>query len=272
MDQSDKINTLKAVETILRNRPGADLRAHEEEIESLAKVITGVADEETKARVDKHLEGCAECREVLVTLQWADSPATNLDPEISSDRPEPASRAARTGLRWAAVSAAAAMVIGFAWLLSTLDDKTPPTDAPMGLKGTDDNLTLVVGRGASRCILKPLDTLATNDQIGLFYSTLHDGYLLVFALDDNGETSLLFPAGMAESAPIAPGENRSLPDGALVEAGSGCEWIVGVFSDMPLQASEVARAIEDRTQAEGRCGIEIAVPAARTVKILPFVR
>jgi hypothetical protein len=271
MDQSEKTNTLKAVETILRNRRGADLRAHEEEIESLAKVITGVADEETRGRVDRHLESCAECREVLVTLQWADSPATE-GPDVGSERPRQDKRASSAGLRWVAVSAAAAMILGFAWLLSTLGEKTAPTDSRMGLKGTDDNLTLVVGRGASRYVLKPLDTLETNDQIGLFYSTLRDGYLLVFALDDAGETSLLFPAGGAQSAPIRTGDNLSLPDGALVEAGSGCEWIIGVFSDAPLRVSDVTRAIENRKRTDGRCGIEIKVTAARTVKVVPFVR
>ena len=272
MEHIDKSTVVNVIEKILQNRRGADLRAHEVEIELLANVITGVADAKTKERVNRHLESCAECRETLVTLHWSDSTERGSLPSASSD-PMRNKHSTSQIAKWAAISAAAVLIITFAWLLLYRNNKTLPSDnTMMEIKGQDDNLAVVVGRGASRYILQPLDRLETGDQLGIFYSTNRPGYLMVMALDASGAISLLSPAERSESCPIETGENISLPDGAKVEAGSGCEWVIGVFSDTALTVKEVTRAIQHRIQTDRRCGIDIKMKAARSIRVLSFVR
>ena len=63
-----------------------------------------------------------------------------------------------------------------------------------------------------------------------------------------------------------------MPDGAVVQAGHGCEWFVAVYSDKPLTLEKVAREIEEVKIGKGECEIKLEIRDARTVRILPFSR
>ena len=84
--------------------------------------------------------------------------------------------------------------------------------------------------------------LKTDDQLGLFYTSEHDAYLTVYYLDQAGDAVRLFPARQPESALVQAGVATPLPDGARVNAGQGCEWIVGMMSSRPL-ADATAREL-----------------------------
>jgi hypothetical protein len=139
-------------------------------------------------------------------------------------------------------------------------------------KGSSDSLRVAVERGNLRFRVQPMDRLEDGDRVGLFYSATRGGYLLVMTRDQDKHVATLSPARAGESAPIRPGVDVALPDGAVVGRGESCEWIVAVFSDAPLKESEVRAQIAGAEYVRETCELRLKIPEARMVRIVPVRR
>ncbi len=201
---------------------------------------------------------------------------TNVSPLNRPDAASPRAPSAPSHSRWKAlaIAASALVVLGASltlYRLGHIDRETPPSDE-MAVKGSADSFFVGVSRGPHRFIADPLDRLEVGDRLGMFYSAEMSGRLMVVNRDASGEISLLYPAGGKASGPVSAGKEISLSDGALVRDGSGCEWIIAVFSDAPLLFSDVTGAVKQAETDDKTCKIKLEVPGARTVRTLPFQR
>ena len=136
-------------------------------------------------------------------------------------------------------------------------------------KGNFDNIFVVAQRGARQFKLKEGDRLIQGDQLGFFYSTDEPGYLAVFALTEDSEVTLLFPAGKKSSDPITVGNQVPIPDGAVIDQGKGCEWILGVFSDTPLDTDPMIGVFKNASRGKN---CELVVPEisdTRSIRVFP---
>ena len=170
------------------------------------------------------------------------------------------------------VAAAVLLLFGVTRLFGPERTETTRAVSILSVKGEGDRFIVAVARGAARFVAEPLTRIETDDRLGMFYTTTRGGYLMVLSRDRSGKVLLLHPSGSEMSAPIVVGENISLKEGAIAEPGSGCEWIVAVFSDAPLIFKEAAEAVESGRPSDRECGLDIQIAGARRIDILPLRR
>ena len=144
----------------------------------------------------------------------------------------------------------------------------PPRDTSIELtpKGRDDRLEIAVQRGEARFRVRPNDRIATGDQLGFFYTAPSAGHLALLTMDENGKVEVL------SNGTIRAGSEIALPDGAIADEGSGCEWIIAVFSNAALSLSDVESQIAGATRESSGCRLEPVVSNARSVRVIPLVR
>ncbi len=242
-----------------------------ETMEAMALTLSGHASLKELEQVNRHLEQCELCRASLLwhsqmTAQSVLSPLIRKDPSPRSvvlfKRPAP--------FLFAAAAALIAVVIGIQFLKPV--ELTRPSDVTMVTKGFSDEMFVAVKRGELEFVLKPGDKLQQGDAVGLFYSAESAGYAAVFNLDSHGEATLLFPSGKEKSARIDAAKKAPLPDGAQVQEGAGCEWLVGVFSEREFDLRAVKKKVESAAMNSTECRLHLAIPDTRSVIVIPFSR
>ena len=129
---------------------------------------------------------------------------------------------------------------------------------------------MAIQRGDAKYKLRPMARIKRGDIIGLFYSATKTGYIAVFSHDQARRTTLLYPSRRTESASIAAKHQAPLPDGAVVEQGTGCEWFVAVFSDKPLSLKTLSAQIAESHHVNNSCNLILDIKDARTVRVLPL--
>ena len=246
-----------------------------EETESVALALGGQAPAEEANEAKAHLDHCEHCRETVHLLeQLTDSGALSplSDPLTYWQVPPHRNRWWRLFESRGVIAAAALVFLGLVVTLSWSLHEKPRDDGPSTLtvKGGSDEIFVAVKRGSSQFTLDPRGQLSVGDHIGLFYSAQKTGYLAAFGLDSESKVTRLYPLEGDMSSPIAAGEVTSLPGGALVNEGKGCEWIVAVFSDRPMSLDVLNKAVETSKRLRENCGLEIAVEEARTVSVFPY--
>jgi hypothetical protein len=141
----------------------------------------------------------------------------------------------------------------------------------LAVKGSGDYaLELAVERGGRRFVLEPSGELLPDDRVGFFYSAPRAGHLAIVHRDEAGQAAIMFPAGAGAgvSAQIFQGREVALPDVALIERGSGCEWFVAIFSESPLALADLlARVSSAPVGAE--CRLEVRIVGASSIHVLP---
>jgi hypothetical protein len=271
-----RVDPLGLVDTqTLENLLSARPRFNEEECEHaplIASAVQGIADEDDMVAADAHLAACAECRLAVLTLHGID---LNMKPssETGADSiREILPNARLKPFAWAA--AAAVLLFAVIFAVHQTGTHAPLPGEGLTVKGENDALFVAVKRGADGFSARPFEQLVTGDQIGLFYTSQQAGFLAVFNVDETGTVTRLFPAAKTKSASIEKAERSPLPDGATVREGSGCEWVVAVFSDVPLELEETARFLDgtDKTGQLEACNYSAQVPGARSVVVLPLRR
>jgi len=237
-----------------------------EALEAVALALAGSADGPTRAWAIEHLNTCAECAGAVEQLGGLSAFGEgNVGGAIPLRR-------AWYRRPMTAVLAAAALVL-LVLGIGLLPDTAPhDPDRGLTLKGPEDLLAVAVQRGDRRFTAQPGDRLLPGDRIGLFYTAAADGYLLVLHLDEQGQRTLLFPAGGTRSGRISAGAAVPLPDGGVVEDGSGCEFLIAVFSEQPLAAAELNRQLAAAERSGPGCRLRVDLPDARTVHVFPVPR
>ena len=105
--------------------------------------------------------------------------------------------------------------------------------------------------------------LIDGDRLGFFYTAPAAGHMLIFygEIADGPQLTRLFPAeGPPGSAPVQAGKAVPVPDGAVVGPGAGCEWVVGLFSEAPIDEAAAQKAVirwlEQREPTAAKCHVE----------------
>ena len=86
------------------------------------------------------------------------------------------------------------------------------------------------------------------------------------------EVTRVFPTQGAVSAAIVAGQAQRLPQGAEVAGVSPCEWLVAVFSDVPLQLSDLHTQLAGAAALAARssqCQPPGKIVEARTTLTMP---
>jgi hypothetical protein len=133
-------------------------------------------------------------------------------------------------------------------------------------------LTVGVKRDGQTFVASPLQVLKTGDRVGFFYTASKSGYLAVVNRDGMGTASVMFPNGALSSARIDAGKEIPIPDGAVVERGKACEWIVAVFSDEPMQLEKIKSTVENARPNGENCELSLEMKRTRTIVVFPFRR
>jgi hypothetical protein len=267
------VNT-DTVETLLRGRLPLPREVNCDEMARVAEILAGFATPKRFEEVSAHLSACHRCRDAVMMLCAIDETADSTLSAVVLPKKRTRSTPWHGSLQktaWA-VAASLLLVMGLYFFAFYPSDAIKPSGEDMLIKGTPDSFFVGVSRGPHRFSAEPFDKLEENDSLGMFYTAKEDGFLMVINMDNSRNVSLLYPVGQTESGAIRAGKEVSLSDGALVQAGSGCEWVVAAFSDAPIQLKEMTRVLKGAAVSKRPCDLKVSVPAARTVRVLPFRR
>jgi hypothetical protein len=135
-----------------------------------------------------------------------------------------------------------------------------------------DRFDVAVQRGQDRFRLAAHAKVLPGDQLGFFYSSSTKGHLAILSVDAAGSVDVLHPSNSASSTQIEAGVHVPLPDGAIASGGSGCEWIVGVFSDAPIDIRQLRSILKSSPRSTADCNLDPHVPSARAVQTIPVAR
>jgi RNA polymerase sigma factor (sigma-70 family) len=265
--------TLKIVEHLLSLRQRPDQSSHAAELLTLAEAISGSADNRAKEQADEHLAHCSDCRDLSMRLHRLDFNETFDNKRL--DRMPFSGKGIfhRPSSQGALFSVAAVLVLGLSIVFFANRNPTSQEEAGrLTVKGFEDDFVVAARRDRSTFTVNPLDRLKEGDALGMFYSSVRPGFLMVLNVDSDGNAEVLYPASYGESRAVSQGERISIADGALVESGHGCEWLVAVFSNMPIARNTVIDAVKKGRLTKEGCGLDITVDGARTIRILPVTR
>jgi len=180
--------------------------------------------------------------------------------------------------RWLAVAAALLLAIPTGWWITS--QRTGPLVTPElpGLmpKGGEavevvDRFSVAARRADREWIVVDGDRLAAGDIVGFFASMTRPGYVLVAHVDHDRSVTLLYPAAGTASVWRDSGPDQALSDSARVGPATGCNWFVAVFSDAPVSADRVRRAVDAAERGAG-CALRLTVEGARTLEVLAVDR
>lgn len=218
-----------------REREQGCVRHHE-----LARYLAGELDS-----LRAHVESCADCRGLIDALKVTETgwhaPAT-----LSAPIPFP---------RMIRLVAAPVLALAAGLVLFVFTRGTPPDDRLTPKGAATWSLEVAVQRGGQQFLAPSGAALQTGDQLGLFYTAPTDGYLTVLYADAHSEPTRIFPARAPDSAKVTAGSNLPLKDGAVLGEGSGCEWVVGVFTAAPLPASRATELVRQMVAARRGCAL-----------------
>ncbi|OGQ87721.1 MAG: hypothetical protein A2289_24720 [Deltaproteobacteria bacterium RIFOXYA12_FULL_58_15] len=242
-------------------------RRHERhcpELEDLALVYDGKALPEQIVAAAQHLQECSDCVAAVHLLRSMDAPAA------------PARAPTRIGQKWpwlnmqrlAFAATGLLLLFGTTWV-ALQSSSVNPIRSTLVSKGGGDSIAIAVRRGEERFVAQPTTPLFEGDLLGFFYSAVEPGYLLLLNVDEEGSSSRVFPVRGVVSGEIEAGQNVNLPDGGIMRAGPGCEWLVAVFSQQPLPIKSVEELVGSAAQDSGpECQWPmVAFTGARTVSV-----
>jgi len=256
-------------------------------------------DEAGRRAVDAHLAGCATCREALPVVARlhsegafamppfdpaalrgdADTASVDLPTRLRDRRPADVARRAVSPRRapaprwWGLLAAAAAIAVTVAAVALSESHEDPlvpkgPDGVAVGAVHASDAIHLGVLRDGVTSRAASGDVLRAGDLVRFFYSAETAGYVALFHLSAAREVARLYPAEGRSSVPIAAGREVALDSGATLEGDDACEWVIGVFSDAPLDLAAARDALADITAVDSvGCVAAPYVPGARSVSV-----
>jgi hypothetical protein len=200
---------------------------------ALNRYAAGELDGPELEAFESHLEGCAHCRQALSEF---DALAGIWDAEPEEERPFIQRLLGPGRLRWAAGLAAAAalalvlVLVPFGGQEGREGVLTPKGYWQLHVAAERDGKTFRVTDGS---------VLKTGDQLGFFYTAEKEGYLTILYVEESLRIVRLYPTLGTPGGQVTLGKNIRIPDGAVLSPATGCEWIVGLFSEQEL-AEEIA--------------------------------
>jgi hypothetical protein len=140
----------------------------------------------------------------------------------------------------------------------------PNLEPYIGTKG-GASVQVFAKRGTDQLIVGAGTTLKPQDRIRFVVEPGGARYVLIASRDGAGQISVYYPYGGDKSGPVTSAR-QELPDSIELDSVLGREQIFAVFSQEPLLASEVRRAIESGS------GSALKIDGAGDVVRLEFVK
>lgn len=240
---------------------------------AIAELRAGSVDEEALARAVEHLQSCRECAEgLLLDPGPVDGEQSGADKEDDPKVVELAVWKRRTHLTGYAAGLLAVAVL---LLVFKSPSHLPPTDGPQVLtaKGADV-LVIDVVREGQRQHLAHSEMPLLGDELVFHHTSPAPGYLVLAHVDAARRVTRIHPLESPLSAPVDSGTARPIMVGnqqvnGVVTAGTGCEWVVAVFSDEPMDVTMVIRSLE-HSEVGAACELTATVRAARAIDVVPM--
>jgi len=214
----------------------------------LARYVAADLSEEEQEHFKRHLATCPACQADMRGYE-----------ELAGAWQGPASEA-KIGRAWfrswprLALAASAAMLL-LALALFLPPDSPRSPERKLIPKGAFELLVAAERKGHTFRVENG-SVLNEGDRLGFFYSATQAGYLMILYIDESGELVRLYPAEELLSSPVVQGINLSIPDGALVKTGSGCEWVVGIFSRRELSEALLGEAVKKMWARRSSCRLD----------------
>lgn len=221
----------------------------------LGRYVALDLDASDTADFENHLKGCHECRHDLeryaeIEALWQQAAAKARATETSLWR--------RFVAWWSLPRLITGCALATVGLLLAVVPAPFATESKSILRAKGmTQLFAAVERGGEVFRVTPGMQLTDGDRLGFFYSSEHDVFLLLLHVDGLGEVTRLFPTNRTASARVEAGARKRLPDGAVLSPGStGCEWIVGLFSEVAITEERAAEALgKAAATGGGECSI-----------------
>lgn len=260
------------VQTLLKQRYVSQADVDCCDMDALAMVHSGLADAQQSEQARRHLQSCRQCQEASMLLSGLLGGA--------SIAPATAQRYALWPGAWLqnmwrqngfTLAAALATVLVLSVGTYTHFAAQPASDV-LVLKGQGDQLAVAVSRAGRKFALRPFDKVEAGDQLGFFYTAAKPGYFGLVAVDRRGDRSILLPTPGEALRKIDAATQKPLLDGAIVEQGTGCEWLLAVFANEAFGQQELEQALQPLRLHEKDCRAEIEIEWARTIVVFPLRR
>jgi hypothetical protein len=204
----------------------------------LDQLIRQELDAGSEAAARAHLAGCAVCEARVAQLEGfrAQFVAT------LSALPRPPAPARAQRWRWAWISGASGLLAVAAAVLLFAHPFAPRRDEWRS-KG-QGHLRLFVARGNTVRPSASGDIVAPGDGLQFTYTLPERRFFALLGRDGRGTVSVFFPDG-AQTVPLAPGRDVSLPRSTILDDVLGQERLYGVFCERetplgPLRADLLA--------------------------------
>jgi len=197
-----------------------------------------LSDAET-ATARAHVASCARCSGDLETAEAACATFTREVLPRTLERLRPRSSPWRIFAPAFAVSALATLLL-VVWFVRRSPTAAPDDDLRM--KGTV-TFQVFASRGDQVFPVRDATRLAAGDKIRFVVGAGEARYVLVASIDGAGQATIYHPYGGARSVP-APVQPTDLPGSIVLDAAPGPERVFALVSREPLDAGEVARALE----------------------------
>ncbi len=242
--------------------------------------------------VTDHVDGCDRCRAELAQMEAAREEALALDPfdeayprwiergEALPDRDPmaapPRALAAwwrrvtqqlRTGAASPRAWAATAMVVAGVALVVALLPREPVPDRTHDpihanrFKG-EVSLDVYALQGDEVVAVTPGQPLQPGDRIQFTYTSGPLNHLVLVGVDGTGVISRYYPDEGSLSQPVVPGSEMILEDSLVLDDAPGPEVFVAVFSDQPLDVTDVERATREALERSGPGeSLDVELPA-----------
>jgi hypothetical protein len=216
-----------------------------------------------------HLAVCERCSERLHAMDSARAAFAREHSASDFARRVSAAAALRERPRrawlWAAGGGGLALALAALVLLIRV-----PSDPEIRYRGAAVSFEVYVRDGTRARALKEGEVLSAGGQLAFTYTLGAPQHLLLFGIDDAGTITRYFPDGnIVQSSALTAGSKRQLPVGIELDARSGRERLIALFTASPLDEAAARAAIEDawrQVRARGKGPsepFELALPATQ---------
>lgn len=230
-------------------------------------------------RMRRHLPECARCRAILEAA--GEPPSETMRSRGGVGASAGARSQLRPGNRRSSLWVLGVLAASIAFVARTPAHDPAASDSrsylmkggePRSTARSGDLILTGIERGELVFRAADGDRLHEGDLVTIFYSSREPGHLAVWNVDASGAVTRLWPDVAGHDA-ITFGEEVALGAGAVVGPGSACEWLVGVFTDQPIDLAATQAILEVGLRSDPpTCRLQVSVPSARTVSVRAFIR
>ena len=176
----------------------------------------------------------------------------------------------RWGILAAAGLAAAAAAVVMLQPTTTLSPSLAPALNPKGAPSF--RLHVAVQRQGRISRMEAGEYVTSGDRLGFFYSVAQPGHLRIQYVQSDRVVKTVFPAPGSTDR-IDPAHEGGLPVGLALDEGSGCEWVIAIYSDSSVEEIRSRALVDQMVRGGSACHMGQAPPQGQdnlTVTVFPI--